>query len=104
MRCGSCEQSRKRRANHQTFAPTDRARAEARDEISEDLTDDEWAYAAPLIPSARRGGGKQRTERHIPNSIATMRRSLIIALAAAAMPVLSKSNANMFAAGKFVTQ
>jgi transposase len=27
-----------------------------------DLTDDEWAYVEPLIPPARRGGGKRRTE------------------------------------------
>jgi hypothetical protein len=27
-----------------------------------DLTDDEWAYVEPLIPPARRGGGKQRTD------------------------------------------
>src|SRR6516162_7563408 len=25
-----------------------------------DLTDDEWAYVEPLIPPARRGGGKRR--------------------------------------------
>jgi transposase-like protein len=27
-----------------------------------DLTDDEWAYVEPLIPPARRGGGKRRTD------------------------------------------
>src|ERR1700682_1046424 len=27
-----------------------------------DLTDDEWACVEPLIPPARRGGGKRRTE------------------------------------------
>jgi hypothetical protein len=45
-------------------------------------------------------------ERHIPNSIATMRRRLIIAPRAApvATPVLSKSNASTLGAGKFVTQ
>ena len=26
-----------------------------------DLTDDEWAHVEPLIPPARRGGGKRRT-------------------------------------------
>jgi transposase len=29
---------------------------------SSDLTDDEWAYVEPLIPPARRGGGKRRTD------------------------------------------
>ena len=27
-----------------------------------DLTDDEWAYVEPLIPPAKRGGGKRRTD------------------------------------------
>jgi transposase len=27
-----------------------------------DLTDDEWAYVEPLIPPARRSGGKRRTD------------------------------------------
>ena len=27
-----------------------------------DLTDDEWAYVEPLIPPARRGGGKRRVD------------------------------------------
>ena len=27
-----------------------------------DLTDDEWAYIEPLIPPARCGGGKRRTD------------------------------------------
>ena len=27
-----------------------------------DLTDDEWAYVEPLIPSARPGGGKRRVD------------------------------------------
>jgi transposase len=27
-----------------------------------DLTDDEWAYVKPLIPPARPGGGKRRTD------------------------------------------
>jgi putative transposase len=27
-----------------------------------DLTDDEWAYVEPLIPPARRGSGKRRTD------------------------------------------
>ena len=27
-----------------------------------DLTDDEWAYVEPLIPAARRGGGKRRVD------------------------------------------
>jgi transposase len=27
-----------------------------------DLTDDEWAHVEPLIPPARRGGGKRRTD------------------------------------------
>jgi len=27
-----------------------------------DLTDDEWAYVEPLIPPARRGGGKRWTD------------------------------------------
>jgi transposase len=27
-----------------------------------DLTDDEWAYVEPLIPPAKPGGGKRRTD------------------------------------------
>ena len=27
-----------------------------------DLTDDEWGYVEPLIPPAKRGGGKRRTD------------------------------------------
>ncbi len=27
-----------------------------------DLTDDEWAYVAPLIPPPKPGGGKRRTD------------------------------------------
>jgi transposase len=27
-----------------------------------DLTDDEWTHVEPLIPPARRGGGKRRTD------------------------------------------
>src|SRR5436309_5401569 len=27
-----------------------------------DLTDDEWAYVEPLMPPARRGGGKRRSD------------------------------------------
>ena len=27
-----------------------------------DLTEDEWAHVEPLIPPARRGGGKRRTD------------------------------------------
>jgi putative transposase len=27
-----------------------------------ELTDDEWGYVEPLIPSAKRGGGKRRTD------------------------------------------
>jgi transposase len=27
-----------------------------------DLTDDEWAYVEPLIPPARRGGGKRQVD------------------------------------------
>jgi hypothetical protein len=27
-----------------------------------DLTDDEWSYVEPLIPPAKRGGGKRRTD------------------------------------------
>jgi transposase len=27
-----------------------------------DLTDDEWTYVEPMIPPARRGGGKRRTD------------------------------------------
>jgi transposase len=27
-----------------------------------DLTDDEWALVEPLIPPAKRGGGKRRTD------------------------------------------
>jgi hypothetical protein len=27
-----------------------------------DLTDDEWAHVEPLIPPAKRGGGKRRTD------------------------------------------
>jgi hypothetical protein len=27
-----------------------------------DLTDDEWAYVEPLIPPAKRGGGKRRSQ------------------------------------------
>ena len=27
-----------------------------------DLTDDEWAYVAPLIPPPKSGGGKRRTD------------------------------------------
>ena len=29
-----------------------------------DLTDDEWAYVEPLIPPAKPGGGKRRTDPH----------------------------------------
>lgn len=35
-----------------------------------DLTDDEWAYIAPLIPSAKRGGNKRRVDlREIVNGL-----------------------------------
>ena len=44
---------------------TDKNRAKYnRDQLRypSDLTDDEWAYVEPLIPPARRGGGKRRTD------------------------------------------
>jgi putative transposase len=44
---------------------TDRNRAKYnRDHLRypSDLTDDEWAYIEPLIPPARCGGGKRRTD------------------------------------------
>jgi len=35
-----------------------------------DVTDEEWAYVAPLIPAPKTGGGKRRTEmRHVVNGI-----------------------------------
>ena len=35
-----------------------------------DLTDDEWAHVAPLIPSAKRGGNKRRVDlREIVNGL-----------------------------------
>src|SRR5580693_9336046 len=44
---------------------TDKNRAKYnRDQLRypSDLTDDEWAYVEPLIPPAKRGGGKRRTD------------------------------------------
>jgi transposase len=44
---------------------TDKNRAKyKRDQLRypSDLTDDEWAHVEPLIPPARRGGGKRRTD------------------------------------------
>src|SRR5579864_3039693 len=35
-----------------------------------DLTDDEWAYVKPLIPPAKPGGGKRRTDmRSVMNGV-----------------------------------
>ena len=35
-----------------------------------DLTDDEWAYVKPLIPPAKSGGGKRRTDmRSVMNGV-----------------------------------
>jgi putative transposase len=35
-----------------------------------DLTDEEWAYVAPLIPAAKTGGGKRKTDmREVTNGI-----------------------------------
>jgi transposase len=36
-----------------------------------DLTDDEWAYVEPLIPPARRGGGKLRDACTIATAVRT---------------------------------
>jgi transposase len=47
---------------------TDKNRAKySRDHLRypSDLTDDEWAHVGPLIPPARRGGGKRRSTNNV---------------------------------------
>src|SRR5271167_2072767 len=47
---------------------TDKSRAKYnRDHLRypSDLTDDEWTYVEPLIPPAKRGGGKRRTDMRV---------------------------------------
>ena len=39
-----------------------------------DLTDEEWAYVAALIPPARRGGNKRHVDTSFRTVIATARR------------------------------
>src|SRR5271168_4330558 len=68
----NCSKPRKsnkarRRATFRIAAPlwTNKNRAKYnRDQLRypSDLTDDEWAYVEPLIPPAKRGGGKRRTD------------------------------------------
>ena len=51
---------------------TDKNRAKySRDHLRypSDLTDEEWAHVEPLIPPAKSGGGKGRTDNPCPASL-----------------------------------
>ena len=58
-----------------------------------DLTDEEWAYVAPLIPPAKRGGNKRTVDiREVMNGVIRLGHRLPVA-GAAQRPAVQKHGA-----------